>query len=104
MVTQCHLGVKQGPKILKIGTLAVFRLGNSNMSYTYDHTRICSNHFENGKPTYTNPIPTLFMTVQHEHTPKKRRKLHRDALCNLSPPLCVYATLSLSMEYNARVC
>ena len=36
---------------------------------------VCSNHFEHGKPTFTSPTPTLFMTVNElkKGTPKKAK-------------------------------
>ena len=40
---------------------------------------VCSNHFVDGKPTKTNPVPTLFLTPFEHSTsksPRKRRKLN----------------------------
>ena len=51
-----------------------FKIGKSRESVI-----VCSNHFVDGKPTRSNPIPTLFLTPFEHSTaksPKKRRKLN----------------------------
>ena len=49
-----------------------FAMGKSRESV------VCSNHFQDGKPTKGNPLPTLFLTpFEHSNTksPRKRRRL-----------------------------
>jgi hypothetical protein len=51
-----------------------FKIGRSRESVI-----VCSNHFVDGRPTKSNPIPTLFLTPFEHSTaksPKKRRKLN----------------------------
>ena len=38
---------------------------------------VCSNHFPYGKPMFSSPVPTLFMTVRtaSDPSPRKRRKI-----------------------------
>ena len=40
------------------------------------HSRVCSNHFQDGKPTISNPYPTLFLCPRDFNDPssKKRKK------------------------------
>lgn len=48
-----------------------FSIGKSRESVV-----VCSNHFRDGKPSVSNPIPTLFLTpFEHSNTksPKRRR-------------------------------
>eukprot|EP00794_Sanderia_malayensis_P008813 gene8813-9758_t len=48
-------------------------------------SRVCSNHFVNGKPTFDEPNPTLFLTesfstkvkTHYNRSPKKRRRLEK---------------------------
>ena len=42
---------------------------------------VCSNHFSDGKPTYDNPFPTLFLTTSDsfKSSPKKRHPPERNA-------------------------
>ena len=42
---------------------------------------VCSNHFSDGKPTYDNPFPTLFLTLSDscKPSPKKRHPAERNA-------------------------
>ena len=47
MITYCHFGVKQGQKILKIGTLANFGLGNSNMTLIFEIDNVFINYSYN---------------------------------------------------------
>ena len=50
-----------------------FAIGKSRKSVV-----VCSNHFQDGKPTKGNPLPTLFLTpFEHSNTksPRKRRRL-----------------------------
>ena len=50
-----------------------FAIGKSRESVV-----VCSNHFQDGKPTKGNPLPTLFLTpFEHSNTksPRKRRRL-----------------------------
>ena len=54
-------------------------LDKSKFSAT-DNTLICSNHFEYGKPTFSSPHPTEFLTVSDQRwkkSPKRRRRLER---------------------------
>ena len=44
MMTYCHFGVKQGQKILKIGTLANFGSGNSNMKFVSEIDNVFINY------------------------------------------------------------
>ena len=38
---------------------------------------VCSNHFEYGKPTFSSPIPTLYMSVHSASKPSPRKRLRR---------------------------
>ena len=45
------------------------------------HSRVCSNHFQDGKLTISNPYPTLFLCPRDfkDPSPKKRKKNERKA-------------------------
>ena len=36
---------------------------------------MCSNHFENGKPTFGNPVPTLYLVISDKRVSPKKRKV-----------------------------
>ena len=55
------------------------RKGLANYEWSQE-TRVCSNHFQQGKPTCENPYPTLFLCPRDFATPSltKRRSVSRD--------------------------
>ena len=50
--------------------------------------KVCSNHFIDGKPTHSNPDPTLFLTISTNTlpTPNKKRPPPKPRLLNVKPP------------------
>ena len=57
----------------------------------FDHPKnlkVCSNHFIDGKPTQSNPDPTLFLTISTNTlpTPNKERPPPKPRLLNIKPP------------------
>ena len=69
--------------------------------------RVCSNHFTDGKPTFQNPYPTLYLTpsesaekrTEFNRSPKKRRKLERQTS---ETPKSIKKSMSLSASESPK--